>query len=190
MDTQKSEIQAAMIFNPEQGALYFKDVRYLFIRPETIASLQKSLEAEIGPVRAGEILFAGGFTGGQLSGKKYKQLYGLNDHDAITFMCRMGKEIGWGYFQLISLNSQDKHLIVQVKHSPFAEAYQTITHVKQSQTNLEPSHNTGVCHLIRGVLGGLGAGIFNQTIQATETHCLALGDPHCQFEIKGLMMPK
>jgi predicted hydrocarbon binding protein len=41
-----------------------------------------------------------------------------------------------------------------------------------------------VCHLIRGVLGGLMAGLFGVTVQAREIACLAHGDPVCRFEIE------
>jgi predicted hydrocarbon binding protein len=157
--------------HPEQGALRIKDVRYLLIRPETFISLQKALEAEVGFVRAGEILYLGGFTGGRLSGHKYKQVFGLSDRQAVEFMCRMGSEIGWGCFRLIELDEDAHRLCVEVENSPFAETYGR-------------GAPGGVCHLVRGVLGGLGAGVFGAEVVAQETLCLAKGDGECRFEVK------
>jgi predicted hydrocarbon binding protein len=167
----QESILSDLTSHPEQGALRIKDVRYLLIRPETLMSFQKELEAEVGFARAGEILYPGGFTGGKLSGHKYKQAFGLSDRQAVEFMCRMGGEIGWGCFRLIELDEDAHSLCVEVQNSPFAEAYGR-------------GAQGGVCHLIRGVLGGLGAGVFGVEVVAQETLCLAKGDGECRFEVK------
>lgn len=164
-----NEILAEMTFLPEEGSLKFQGVRYLLIRPETLVSLQKALEQEVGPERTAEILYTGGFTGGQLSGRKYMQTFGLSEPEAVAFMCRMGAEIGWGNFHVVALDPDQQQLIVEVAHSPFAEAY--------GESEAE------VCHLIRGVLGGLGAGVFGAPVEANESRCLTLGDPTCRFEV-------
>ena len=169
---KENEILSEMVYDPQEGALRFKGVRYLLIRPETLASLQKAVESEMGSARAAETFFAGGFTGGQLSGQKYKEALGLSDREAVAFMCRMGGEIGWGNFQLVALDTQAQRLVVEVKHSPFAEAY--------------GQGETAACQLIRGVLGGLGDGIFGGPVEARETQCLSWGDSVCRFEIQKL----
>ncbi len=164
-------ILEAMRHFPEEGALRFKDVRYLLIRPETLAAFQRALEDEVGPGAAGRILYPGGYTGGRLSGQKYKQVFGLSDREAVEFMCRMGGEIGWGAFRLHALEEDEKRLEVDVHNSPFAAAY-------------EGEASSGVCHLIRGVLAGLGAGVFGVDVEARETRCLALGDDVCRFKVE------
>lgn len=168
-----NSILAELTYQPDEGALRFKGVRYLLIRPETLASLQAAVEKKVGTDRAGEIHYAGGFTGGRLSGQKYKQAFGLSDQEAVAFMCRMGGEIGWGNFRLVELDSETARLVVEVDRSPFAEAY-------------SGEAAGGVCHLIRGVLGGLANGIFGVEVRASETRCLARGDAACRFEIEGL----
>ncbi|HEX6387333.1 MAG TPA: 4-vinyl reductase [Anaerolineae bacterium] len=173
----ENTILAELTCDASQGALRFKGVRYLLIRPETLASLQASLEAEIGPERAGEILYGSGFTGGQLSGRKYKDIFGLSDRQAVEFMCRMGAEIGWGHFHLVELNVTARHLAVEVAASPFAQYYNSET-------------EAGVCHLIRGVLGGLGSAVFGTAVQAREVRCLALGNELCRFEVLALAADK
>jgi predicted hydrocarbon binding protein len=169
-------ILSELNYHPSEGALRFKGVRYLLIRPETLASIQAALETEIGAELAGEILYAGGFTGGRLSGRKYKESFGLSDREAVEFMCRMGGEIGWGHFRLVELDAQAKRLVVEVDSSPFAEAYRLSSTVGQR-------FPAGICHLIRGVLGGLGEGIFGVPVHAHETQCLVNRNPYCQFEV-------
>jgi predicted hydrocarbon binding protein len=162
-----NSILSELIYDTDDGALRFKGVRYLLIRPETLASFQHALEVEAGPEVAGELLYAGGFTGGQLSGQRYREALGLSNAEAVAFMCHMGTEIGWGAFALETL--APARLVVAVTHSPFAAAYGTSDHA--------------VCHLIRGVLGGLAAGLWNGAVVAHETTCAARGDETCRFEV-------
>ncbi len=83
----------------------------------------------------------------------------------------MGGQIGWGRFRLLKVDSGAQEMIVTVDASPFAEAYQG-------------QAESGVCHLIRGVLGGLGSSIFAVDVHASETLCRAVGDERCRFEIR------
>lgn len=166
-----NSILAELAYHPDEGGLRFRGVRYLLIRPETLASLLRALAGEVGPERAGDLLYAGGFTGGQLSGRRYKADFGLNDREAVEFMCRMGGEIGWGRFSLVALDPDAERLVVEVDHSPFAAAYGA-------------GAPAGVCHLVRGVLGGLADGLFGNPVRAREVQCMAQGDPKCRFEVE------
>lgn len=170
----ENTILQGLIFDATAGHLAFKDVRYLLIRPETLAAFQKAVEAELG-ARAGELLYQGGFTGGSLSARRYREVFGYSDREIVDFMCRMGGEIGWGRFELKTLDAARGELVVEVARSPFAEAYGPAT--------------VGVCHLIRGVLGGLGAGIFGKPVHAEEVLCLAKGDAVCKFVISSPCHP-
>jgi predicted hydrocarbon binding protein len=154
----------------EQGALHIKDVRYLLIRPETLIVFQKALEAEVGFARSGEILYPGGFTGGKLSGERYRQEFDLTEQESVAFMCRMGSEIGWGLFDLVAFDEEAQRMAIDLTNSPFADAY-------------GEGAKGGVCHLIRGVLGGLGAGVFGAQVEAKEVACAAMGDEVCRFEV-------
>jgi len=158
-----------LMYDPDSGALTYGEVRYLLIRPETIVGFQKNIEKHS---RAGaqEALFQGGYRGGYLSAKKYKEIQKLSDRDTIIFMMSMGAEIGWGNFQIIEYDFENRKLKVRVKNSAFAAAYGEST--------------LGVCHLISGVLSGLATVLFKQDYMATETECLAKGDTHCVFHVK------
>lgn len=157
-----------LISDPISGTLTYKEVRYLLIRPETIVGLQKAIENH-SRTAAYEALFQGGFRGGHLSARKYKELQNLSDDETIGFMMNMGAEIGWGNFQLMEYDFENRKLQIRVENSAFAEAYGASTE--------------GVCHLIRGVLSGLATVLFARNCTAYETQCLAKGNPHCVFHV-------
>jgi len=159
-----------LTYDPDQGRIAFKDVRYLLIRPETLRDFQKAVEAELGREKVAEMMLQGGLTGGRLSSKRYREVFGYSDQQIVEFMVKMGSEIGWGKFSVEKFDPAKGELVVQVASSPFAAVY--------------GQSDTGVCHLIRGVLAGLAEGIFGRAVTSTETHCLAKGDAHCRFAIR------
>ena len=155
-------------YDPASGALTYRGVRYLLIRPETIVGFQKTIEKH-SRTGAQEALFQGGYQGGYLTAKKYKEMQNLSDSRTISFMMTMGAEIGWGNFQLIEYDFENRKLQIRVENSAFAEAYGDATE--------------GVCHLISGVLSGLASVIFSINCTASETQCLAKGDECCEFNV-------
>ncbi len=171
----ENPVVSALSWSAGAGALTFHDVRYLLIRPETLMQFQRAVESEVGPVRAGELLYSGGFSGGHLSGRRYKEAFGLSPREAVEFMCRMGGEIGWGRFELEALDVEHGRLVVTVHNSVFAQAG------LQLPTFPEP---LPCCHLIRGVLGGLMSGLYGTRVQARELACLAQGAAACRFEVE------
>lgn len=164
----KNEILGELSFDSEKGGLFYREVRYLLIRPEVLVTFQKEIERELRE-RAGRILFQSGFQGGSLSAKKYREVFHFSNEEIIRFMVEMGPQIGWGRFELEALNLVKKEFAVKVYHSPFAEAY--------------GSSAVPVCHFIRGVLSGMATVVFEKEIQATEVLCFAKGDGVCKFEV-------
>lgn len=165
----KNSILDELEYDPASGALCYKDVRYLLIRPETIVGFQKAIEKQ-SRTAAIDALFQGGYQGGYLSAKKYKEIQNLSDKETINFMMAMGAEIGWGNFRLDQYNCDKKKLQISVENSPFAAAYSDSTE--------------GVCHLTRGVLCGLATILFSKSCTASEVECAAKGDHHCVFLIR------
>jgi predicted hydrocarbon binding protein len=157
-----------LAYDSASGALNFKDVRYMLIRPETVIGFQKAIE-EKNRNLAQAAFFRGGFRGGYLSAKEYRELHDFDETQIINFMMKMGTEIGWGRFSLQKFDLKERHLSITVRHSPFAAAY--------------GHSSSGVCHLIRGVLSGLASALFNKECIGSEVKCLAKGDEHCFFEI-------
>lgn len=164
----ENKILKDLCFAPEKGGLFYKEVRYLLIRPEVLVTLQKEIGKELGE-KANRILFQSGFQGGSLSSKKYREVFHFSDEEIVRFMIEMGPQIGWGRFELERFDPGNKHLLVKVHHSPFAEAYGSST--------------VPVCHFIRGVLTGMASVIFNKESEVNEILCLAKGDPFCRFEL-------
>jgi predicted hydrocarbon binding protein len=116
-------------------------------------------------------MMAGGYTGGSRSSQRYRDVFNYSDEEIVAFMCNMGREIGWGDFEVEEFDKGGKRLIVQVRNSAFAEAY--------------GSAEKGVCHMIRGVMAGMAAGIFGADVRSEETLCRAKGDGLCRFVITG-----
>jgi len=164
----KNRIMEELNFLAEKGGLFYKGVRYLLIRPETLATFQKAIERELGE-KASQILYQSGFQGGTLSSKKYREALDLSDEEIIHFMMEMGTQIGWGRFELERFDPSENILMVKVYHSPFAEAY--------------GSSSSSVCHFIRGILAGMASVVFKRDLVAKESACLSRGDEYCGFEI-------
>ena len=157
-------------YSENDGAITFKDVRYMLIRPDTVVDFQKAVEAELGD-RTAEMMMAGGFTGGSRSSRRYKEVFDYSDQEIVAFMCNMGREIGWGDFEVEEFDQEGRRLVVLVRNSAFAEAY--------------GNADRGVCHLIRGAMAGMAAGIFGGDVRSEETQCRAKGDDQCRFVIVG-----
>ena len=165
-----NSILSELEFDPARGALLYKGVRYLLIRPETLDMFYKAVEEKIGE-HAHQAMHRGGFTGGSLSAKKYRDVFGLDAAQSVEFMARMGTEIGWGKIEIARLDLDARVLEITVASSPFAIAH-------------GPS-NHGVCHLIRGVFAGLANGIFECEVDSREVECLAMGNAQCRIVIQG-----
>ena len=166
----KNQILDELNYDQTTGSLFYKGVRYLLIRPETLAGFQKALDEKCGNL-VGDQLFAGGYAGGSLSAQKYKALHSFSAHEVIEFMMSMGSQIGWGHFSRVRYDPTKKYLCIAVADSPFARAY-------------GPSSQS-VCHLIRGVLAGMASVLFGGECRADEMECQAKGDEVCRFVIEG-----
>jgi uncharacterized protein len=172
-----------LAWSADSGALSFNGVRYLLIRPETLVQVLEATEAEAGQARAGELWYAGGFAGGQLSGQRYMQHFGLSAPEAVMRMCRMGAEIGWGDFRVEALDLQAGRLAVRVHNSVFAQAYLQSISGGEARNDARPH---AVCHLIRGVLGGLMSGLLQAEVRTAETACAAAGAAACRFVVEAI----
>lgn len=120
--------------------------------------------------RAPEVLYGAGYEGGVLSGTRYRELYRETPEGAVRFMAGMGGQIGWGAMTLQRLDLERRQLVVEVVGSPFAEG-------------MAPSAEP-VCHLLRGVFGGLAEGLLGWTAEARETACAATGSASCVIEVR------
>jgi len=155
-------------YDKTTGALTYKGVRYLLIRPETVVTFQKEMETALGE-KANQGFYQGGFSGGYLSSKKYKEVFNFSDRQIIEFMMEMGTQIGWGRFSLTHFDFETKIIRISVENSPFVRAHE--------------ESSKGTCDLIRGVVGGMASVIFNQTCIASEVECISKGFDRCLFVV-------
>ncbi len=170
----KNSILDDLEYDENSGTLTYHGVRYLLVRPETIIDFQKEIEKVLGK-NAKEGFYQGGFSGGYLSSKKYKETFNYSDKQLIDFMMKMGTEIGWGKFTLNHFDPEKGILGVSVKNSPFAGSYG-----KSSKC---------VCDLIRGVVGGMASIIFDQYCIAHEVECVSKGFKKCVFIVDLKLRP-
>ncbi len=161
------QIAENLHFDPEKGVLSFKGIRYVLIRPETIVQFQKEVE-KVMRDRTSLAMSRGGYEGGSLSSKAYMEKFGLGNEEVASYMCNMGSQLGWGRFQLVDLGTD--RLVVDVHNSAFAEKY-------------GPSEGA-VCHMIEGVLAGLGKTVLESDVKSTEEMCAAKGDDICRFVVE------
>ena len=136
-------------------------IGYILIRPETLAGLQKAVEAALGPAAA-ECVAAGGRAGGA----RATAALGGAALERVERLLTQGAAIGWGSFRLERLTPTS--LAVSVADSPFARAY--------------GGASAPVCHLTRGVLEALAAGVLQRRARVRETACAATGAARCRFE--------
>jgi predicted hydrocarbon binding protein len=161
-DVEQSRQVTARVIVDDDGAgrLTIGGARYLLIRPETLAALQKQVETAA-PGAAADCLVAGGRAGGA---RATRELAGDAEMGVRTLL-EIGRALGWGDFALERLGARE--LVVTVAHLPFAEAY---------------GPSTGpVCHLTRGVLESLAARVLGRPLAVRETACAATGAPRCRF---------
>ena len=150
----------AIVEDDGAGRLTIGGARYLLIRPETLAALQKQVEV-VAPGAAADCLAAGGRAGGARAARDL-----AGDAEArVRSLLETGRAIGWGDFALERLGACE--LVVTVAHSPFAEAYGPAV--------------APVCHLTRGVLESLVARVLERPLTVRETACVATGAPRCRF---------
>ena len=167
----ENEIIRDLQHDADSGAIFFKNVRYLIIRPETVMGMFKSLGDSVGWDKAGDIFYNGGYEGGKASSLKFREVFNLSAREAADYICGMGNKIGWGNFILDEFDEENKRLMITVKSSPFAEQM--------------PASGRAVCHFLRGVIGGLGSASFDSENQAEEISCTSRGDDICRFRFQG-----
>jgi predicted hydrocarbon binding protein len=138
-----------------EGKLLFRGTRYLLVRPETLVGFQQATGDP-------EAVAAGGFEGGRRTAARLAET--LEGRAVLEAMAAMGGDLGWGKFRVARFGPRDFE--VEVFSSPFAEAHGL--------------SDRPVCHLIRGVLQGVGATLWGRAA-AEELACTSTGAPACRF---------
>ncbi|MEE9115509.1 MAG: V4R domain-containing protein [Thermoplasmata archaeon] len=164
--TKREQVAEKLQFDMGEGELSFNGVRYILIRPETIVRFQKEVEKAMGE-RTSAAMSLGGYEGGSLSTKAYMERFDLSNKEVAEFMCNMGSQLGWGRFELVELGER---VVIEVHNSPFAEEY--------------GSSESAICHMIEGVMAGMGSTVLGSNVRSIEEKCKAKGDRVCRFVIE------
>ena len=111
---------------------------------------------------------------GKRSGANYakylSEKYGVKDLELISTVIQATRATGWG--------------IVEVKSIDFKRLSGTVIIRDCFEALAREKKPYKVCHWIRGFVAGFQSVVFGQPVEAVETKCLAVGDEHCEFEIR------
>ena len=158
-----------LAFEEATGDIHFNQVRYMLMRPATRSALPQPL-AEPPGADAGQIRCPAGLAGGRLSGRRFRKNFEQSEEDYLRFFAKMGTSIGWGHFRVLSCDIPRKKFSFSVKNSPFVGSY--------------GQSSNPVCHILRGVLAGLGESMFAEAMEAKESSCAAMGNGECVFQVQ------
>lgn len=158
----------ALRHEPARGALSVDGVRYLLIRPETLLAVQQAIEDQL-PGRSAAILHAAGRSGGQRTGRRFREAFPRRDPaSTLRAVCELGTDAGWGRLELVATEP----ITVEVDCGPLAET--------------ASAPDGPVCHLLRGVLAGIVEGVLGTPVVAREDICAAVSGDRCRFVIDRL----
>ena len=97
----KNQILDELVYDQSSGALMYKGVRYLLIRPETLVRLSKSACCKIAVKKLTTICLRAAIPAAACLPKNTKIFTAFATTEIIEFMMNMGNQIGWGNFSLV-----------------------------------------------------------------------------------------
>jgi len=173
----RNPILEMLAFEPESGKIALHGVRYLLVRPETLVAIQRSLEADLGAAAA-RILEDAGRLGGATSARRFLDAFPDRARsELLDWFCELGTDFGWGRLRLDPTASDSPgSFAIEVAGGPVATAY--------GEGTAQP-----VCHLLRGVLAGIGEVLLDGTASVVERSCAAVTPGPCRFVVRRVGTP-
>jgi predicted hydrocarbon binding protein len=163
-----NQLLESLEYDPQRGSLSLQSARYLLMPPTLLMELQKNLEGTHGREAAQWFVEAGMGEGTALAGR-FRDVFGYTADQTLGAVAFLLTESGWGTFALEILNLEGRELVFKVLDSPFAEVH---------GPSIQP-----VCHLVLGLLQGVGLVIFDVETTGMEVQCTAKGDSACRFVV-------
>jgi len=165
------KVSEGLIADTLHSLTKWHSIRFVIVRADFIGSLIKNIRRIFGPEgKVGSVLIHGM---GEAAGKQaYDQAAAFGKEYLSSHVQTLLDEFvaqGVGEFKLLNLDVNYAKATVQASDS-FECAYLTRSSSTQSD-------------LVRGYLAGFFSEHFGRRMEATETNCIARGDPHCLFEI-------
>jgi predicted hydrocarbon binding protein len=163
-----NQLLESLEYDAERGSLTLQSARYVLMPPAILMELQKNLEAAHGREAAQFFVEAGLGEGTALAGR-YRDVFGYPPDQVLGAVSFMLSEAGWGAFSVEILSLEGRELVFKVLESPFADVY---------GPSIQP-----VCHLVLGLLQGVGMALFDAETTGMEVQCAAKGDTCCRFVV-------
>jgi len=116
------------------------------------------------------VLYSAGKRLGQHAAKRISELYQLRGKALLEALAQAGQATGWAITEVKEIDFEGCKATIIVKEGFEAIAWREKPHA--------------ACHLTRGYLAGYLSTVFNKSVEASETKCLARGDKYCEFVIK------
>jgi predicted hydrocarbon binding protein len=153
------------------GVIKQGDLRYLLVRPDTLANIQKGVEDRLGS-KSSEYLYTAGASWSMGVLQRLKQALAEDDQELLRLFCEHATSLGWGEWRLEVMQPHEKGLAIRVKRSPIAQAY--------------GQSDQPVCHLLAGAISGACEFIYHMPSACVEQSCAAQeGMDECLFVASG-----
>jgi predicted hydrocarbon binding protein len=147
--------------------------RGIMLRAESLGSILARVSGIFGDGPAAKvILHEMGEAGGQTT---YDEL--VSEIGAETFKRELPQVVGlyasngWGDFQLLHIDFEKKTASLRAKDNFECGYYKVRSTVPRS-------------NFVRGHIAGWSSRLFGSRVEVTETHCVAKGDPCCEFVVQ------
>lgn len=163
-----NQLLDSMTFEPERGALSLQTARYVVLSPSILMELQKSVESHLPEEAAALISETASVEGANLA-SRYRDVFAYTPEQVLDGVAFLLSESGWGSLAPEMMNLEGRELVFKLFDSPFAEVYGPTTRP--------------VCHIVLGMLQGVGMTLFECEVDGMEVQCLAKGDGACRFVV-------
>ncbi len=172
-------LQEMLEFLPDQGMVKLGSDRLLLFRLDSLAVLRSLLFDQVGAGLARSILTRFGYRCGQGDFETLSKLYEWDTEQ---------DQLGAGPV----MHMWEGIVHVEVKHLEFnrdggkflmrgiwRNSYEADVHLRELGRSDEP-----VCYSLTGYACGYSSSFFGAPVLTVETKCVAMGDDHCEFEIR------
>lgn len=169
--------RARIIYPSPEGILYddyffpliVGGQRALIFRRNVYEALLKGIREKLGT--AGEVtLYYQGLSIGCQIYYSYVQVAGTGDQVLIGLLKAYAKTLGWGEIEVVKTD---------------LKTCEAQLHVYEScECEIGKGSEQPYSQLVRGILAGFFSLLFGKEAKATETRCIAKGDPYCEFTVK------
>ncbi len=144
--------------------------RAIILREPGYRAFARNLRERLGSGYAA-ILYYIGFEMGANYFSAHKKVAGESFENLVKLSEAMFMQVGFGILKWIKIDTVGGLVIARVWDSFECELF---------KGGNEPSS-----HFIRGMLAGWASRLLEKEVSAVEVKCIAMGDPYCEFYIKG-----